>query len=1206
MGYTISGSGNGAHVTVNPDIDIKSSDNSVDVSSALENDKKTYDLKVVQSNPVTVTSPDNTVEVTPVETDGVTDFQLSIAEALSYKKDITEVSGLRTNGLSAHYFSKSVIETSDEKKYIPLVTLKSKNINSKASVYFQILGREDIVNYDYYADVQFVAGTSNFGRMVLTDYYSRNNQTNQFDVDSLCWRKRAATQEEESLGYTGVYDIYRELVSGSSHYDFWLVNVIAEDMPSYSVPFYYTTLPPKAGETKITTALTAAEIGGTLKKVEDGRIEYSVTSESSLLQVTRTKNNLGKTDHALSLLPGESGQCLITEIDPETQEPKAVWGSYGSVEMASSTADVLKEKSLYFIPNNNAYDGYVRHISNITTTQIEHTAHLAESGAPYYRGVQKLGTYIYAVGDVQDGGTINRYAELLRSSDYGATWESTLVPLNGDIGFYILNNLLIVTGVGSDNNRHLYTSSDYGDTWGEKQMPSNSSIHPIEYYNGNYYCIINGNVICKSPDLVTWESSTLPANPNSWGMTVFKGLLIAMSSGNYCCWTEDGVTWHKETFEVQSGGFGPWGFVTDGNIIICKSYYCWLTSYDGKHWTAHNPNNPAPGTTEPFLSAVLHDGKKWIVKKAFIQDAQEPSYVAKWFVGIDFDNLEEVISFPPRSAANYNQLISVGNKILAIDSDLVSAVDFNTSKIFEVNITYFEKVIEGASLKNHIDNKVMHLNTITIPTGNNGTAKCFKIMSIDDCSNFSNFTLLSNYVNDIGMVSNMSIDMIGIYDDSYGHKVFEHHVLGTSQVYCNKRTHMEEEQEILDGVDVYLYTTFFQNSNIVVTLLQGQNLLTDDITFGNLGTEELSNLQNVVSKKMDILPIDSVKGLQGELDTLAAPRYSIVTQLPKMVDAVANHTYYVKEDGIMCGYLKKNASWVEGEPQDHIVSQNGGEWQSIVYGKGVYVAIRNSEAIGYSYDGIAWYRAHILPGSSFYTIAYGNGMFVACSTSEYVAYSYDGINWFYSDSNTGNTPIDSPQIVKFFNDRFFIVSGAELDKVAYSLDGITWTQVTLPSARWWADAAFGNGTYVVIHHEGYLAYSSDLVNWTEIQLPSTSVDWTHVDFVPWLGKFIATAKAANFIAISSDGITWEQVSLPITTNLDWSKVVYNDYKIIMKANQSTKGLMSENGTSWTEFNVPSAMEYRDLVYGNGKFVIMGGTTVLQPVYLEEYVCISNS
>ncbi len=589
------------------------------------------------------------------------------------------------------------------------------------------------------------------------------------------------------------------------------------------------------------------------------------------------------------------------------------------------------------------------------------------------------------------------------------------------------------------------------------------------------------------------------------------------------------------------------------------------------------------------------------MKKAF-----RPSYVGKWFVGIDFDNLEEVISFPPSSEVNFNQLISVGNKILAIDSDWVSYVDFNTSKIFEVNITYFEKVIEGASLKNHIDNKVMHLNTITIPTGNNGTAKCFKIMSINDCSNFSNFTLLSNYVNDMGMDSNMSIDMIGIYDDSYGHKVFEHHVLGTPQVYCNKRTHMEEDQEILDGVDVYLYTTFFQNSNIVVTLLQGQNLLTDDITFGNLGTEELGNLQNVVRKKMDILPINSVKGLQDELNTLAAPRYSIVTQLPKMVDAVANHTYYVKEDGIMCGYLKKNASWVEGEPQDHIVSQNGGEWQSIVYGKGVYVAIRNSEAIGYSYDGIAWYRAHILPGSSFYTIAYGNGMFVACSTTDYVAYSYDGINWFYSDSSWDHTPIDGPQIVKFFNDRFFIVSGVELDKVAYSLDGITWTQVTLPSARWWADAAFGNGTYVVIHHWGDLAYSSDLVNWTEIQLPSTHVDWRHVDFVPWLGKFIATAKAANFIAISSDGITWEQVSLPITTNLDWSKVVYNDYKIIMKANQSTKGLMSENGTSWTEFNVPSAMEYRDLAYGKGKFVIMGGTTVLQPVYLEEYVCISKS
>lgn len=89
MGYTVSGSGAGAKVTVNPDIDIKSSDNSVDVSSALENNKKTYDLKVK-----TATGGSNMVRIT------LTDGEI---EAGTKLLDFTDVSGF-------------IIETYDDRK----------------------------------------------------------------------------------------------------------------------------------------------------------------------------------------------------------------------------------------------------------------------------------------------------------------------------------------------------------------------------------------------------------------------------------------------------------------------------------------------------------------------------------------------------------------------------------------------------------------------------------------------------------------------------------------------------------------------------------------------------------------------------------------------------------------------------------------------------------------------------------------------------------------------------------------------------------------------------------------------------------------------------------------------------------------------------------------------------------------------------------
>lgn len=77
MGYTVSGSGAGAKVTVNPDIDITSSDNSVDVSSALENDKKTYDLKVTPAVDTSVSSTDGSVSVNE---DAEHNFNLSVSQ----------------------------------------------------------------------------------------------------------------------------------------------------------------------------------------------------------------------------------------------------------------------------------------------------------------------------------------------------------------------------------------------------------------------------------------------------------------------------------------------------------------------------------------------------------------------------------------------------------------------------------------------------------------------------------------------------------------------------------------------------------------------------------------------------------------------------------------------------------------------------------------------------------------------------------------------------------------------------------------------------------------------------------------------------------------------------------------------------------------------------------------------------------------------
>ena len=116
----------------------------------------------------------------------------------------------------------------------------------------------------------------------------------------------------------------------------------------------------------------------------------------------------------------------------------------------------------------------------------------------------------------------------------------------------------------------------------------------------------------------------------------------------------------------------------------------------------------------------------------------------------------------------------------------------------------------------------------------------------------------------------------------------------------------------------------------------------------------------------------------------------------------------------------------------------------------------------------------------------------------------------------------------------FITVAYNVDKAAYSANGINWTATTMSSLARWRDLAYGNGKFVAVAESGNnAAYSVDGVKWTAATLPSNA-NWRGVAYGD--GKFVAVAEGSNKAAYSVDGVNWTAATLP--SSAYWTAAAY--------------------------------------------------------------------
>ena len=282
-------------------------------------------------------------------------------------------------------------------------------------------------------------------------------------------------------------------------------------------------------------------------------------------------------------------------------------------------------------------------------------------------------------------------------------------------------------------------------------------------------------------------------------------------------------------------------------------------------------------------------------------------------------------------------------------------------------------------------------------------------------------------------------------------------------------------------------------------------------------------------------------------------------------------------------YSTDGISWTEGNmPSSQI-------WYSVCYGNGKYVAVAwNSNTMAYSTDGISWTQGTMPSNLEWYSVCYGNNKFVAIAGySNIMAYIPDSEFELlkFKESSVSASSIRGLQSICYGNGKFVALAGgagSAQNTMAYSTDGISWAEGTMPSSQRWYSVCYGNGKYVAVAGgpSNTMAYSTDGISWTRGTLPS-SQRWFSVCYGN--DKYVAVAgSTTNTMAYSTDGISWTQGTMPIEES--WYSVCYGNGKYVAIIYGSSTMAYSTDGISWTRGTMPSARSWYSVCYGNDKFV----------------------
>ena len=225
-------------------------------------------------------------------------------------------------------------------------------------------------------------------------------------------------------------------------------------------------------------------------------------------------------------------------------------------------------------------------------------------------------------------------------------------------------------------------------------------------------------------------------------------------------------------------------------------------------------------------------------------------------------------------------------------------------------------------------------------------------------------------------------------------------------------------------------------------------------------------------------------------------------------------------------------------------------------------------------------------------IAYGSNYFIAIPSAGILgATSLDGITW-----SSMTLPINAGWTDIAYGNGVWVAINSTTSNVIYSNNnGLGWRVSTMPRFATWSNLAFGNGIFVAFASGTvYGAYSTNYgYSWTQITLP-TSGTWVSVAF--GAGVWSAVASGTNQALYSTNGITWvtsvtkgtvtTQVVLPTTST--WSSMTWGNGRFVAVASDGSNAAYSFDGINWNSSYLSVTASI--IKYGQGSFLALSNAS----------------
>ena len=541
------------------------------------------------------------------------------------------------------------------------------------------------------------------------------------------------------------------------------------------------------------------------------------------------------------------------------------------------------------------------------------------------------------------------------------------------------------------------------------------------------------------------KSSSVSSNAINFVKVVYgKGMFVGYNSSSKIFYSRDALTW-TEALSISNAGFYNLSFSLDRFLIYSSSGIKY--SLDGITWNSGSSTYPF-SSSYLLSSNIIYNGEYYMLVAANSSSTTcNALYVSR--------DLETWVSMALENPVGNNPVLSWNNnKLFEYNFLIIAGADhiylvFTSYVSSSLSITYFNKQSNTWGIK---PTGIIHNDTATIIYSNQSSNSKFLYNNMKRIWN--NSTTVNG--------SSLSVETWRPYN--------------------------------------------FVNNSVISDIAYGYNIF---IAIGNNG----SNGVIAYSRNEQLYYDDKV------WDRLTTPQYqfSLMTYFNGKLFGITNdHGWYIynKNNNIFELVGGTDITFDTYDIHDEINTVFNNLTQNDTYIYLLYISESdNTVKISYTQDGINFSTVNVSSSTSpeeVIFIRYGNGKLILAFTLD-VNSTYTTKLMCYNTSNMSSNTVSfsgsfTPLDCAYGAGKFVIIGGTSsnstimqpTDKAAYSTDGITWTDFTMPCEARWYNIKYGNGIFVAIGYSsenlGVIAYSYDGITFYQVDIdPSTINYFNHLD-----------------------------------------------------------------------------------------------------------------